>query len=131
MDNITANFKAAWYAVEILLPVAVFCVGLILLLSWVYKKYIRCRFWRSGVVFGVFSAFGTTIGMFMGASKSEIVSSLLPPIITLISGYLAYLGSRDLPAKLKALIPGGVFVLLVSLLYSAFYMKSWYIFVAQ
>ena len=50
MNNIIANFKAAWYAVEILIPVAVFCLALILLLSWVYKKYIRCRFWRSGVV---------------------------------------------------------------------------------
>jgi len=131
MENIIANFKAAWYAVEILIPVAVFCLVLMLFLSWVYKKYFRCRFWRSAIVFGVFAAFGTTIGMFMGASKSEIVSSLLPPIITLISGYLAYLGSRDLPDKLKALIPGGVFMLLVSLLYSAFYMKSWYLFVAQ
>lgn len=131
MDNIITNFKAAWYAFEILMPVAVFCLFVIVFLSYVYKKYIRCRFWRSSIVFGVFSAFGATIGLFVGASKSDIVSSLLPPIITLISGYLAYLGSRDLPVKIKALLPGGVFALLVSLLYSAFYMKSWYNFVSQ
>ena len=131
MSDIIANFKAAWYAVEILIPVTVFCLLLILFLSFVYKKYIRCRIWRSAIVFGVFSAFGATIGMFMGASKSDIVSSLLPPIITLISGYLAFLGSKDLPLKIKALIPGGVFALLVSLLYSAFYMKAWYNFVSQ
>ena len=130
MDNILANFKAAWYALEILVPVALFDLVLIAFLAFVYKKYFRCRVWRSVIVFSTFAAFGTTIGMFMGASKSDIVSSLLPPIITLISGYLAYLGSRELPIKIRALIPGGVFALLVSLLYSAFYMKSWYIFVA-
>lgn len=131
MQNLIANFKAAWYALEILIPVIASNLLLILLLSCAYKKYVRCRIWRSTLFFSVFAAFGTTIGMFMGASKSEIVSSLLPPIITLISGYLAYIGSRDLPNKIKVLIPGGVFILLVSLLYSAFYMKSWYIFVAQ
>ena len=130
MNNIITNFKAAWFAIEVLMPVGVFCLLLVFILSWVYKKYIHCRFWRSGIIFGMFSAFGSTIGMFMGASKSEIVSSLLPPIITLISGYLAYLGSKDLPVNLKVLIPGGVFVLLVSLLYSAFYMKSWYLIVS-
>ena len=131
MDNIITNFHAAWYAMEILLPVFFFGAVTAALLSGAYKRFAQCEFWKSFMIFSVFSAFGITIGMFMGASKSEIVSSLLPPIITLISGYLAYLGSKELPDQVKVLIPGGVFVLLVSLLYAAYYMKAWYIFVSR
>jgi hypothetical protein len=67
--------------------------------------------------------------MFMGASRSDVVSSILPPIMTLISGYIVYLGSKNLSNEVRKLIPGGVFVLLLSLLFSAYYMKAWYIVV--
>ena len=116
---------------EVLLPVFFFSAVTVILLSCAYKRYAQCEFWKSSIVFLVFSTFGITIGMFMGASKSDIVSSLLPPVITLVSGYLAYLGSKELPEQIKVLIPGGVFALLVSLLYAAYYMKAWYLFVKE
>lgn len=127
MGNLVSNFKAAIYALEILLPVFVFGLVLVLSLSGAYRRYLQTTFWPSAMIFMVFCSFGTTIGMFMGASRSDIVSSILPPIITLISGYIIYLGSKDLSNEVKKLIPGGVFVLLLSLLFSAYYMKAWYI----
>lgn len=126
MGDITSNFETAWSVIELLLPVGIFCLTLVILVSFGHKKYIRHRFEQSGLFFGMFAVFGATIGMFMGASQSAIVSSLLPPIITLISGYLAYLGSRSLPAEIKMLMPGGIFILAVSLLYSAFYSTMWH-----
>ncbi|TOM02820.1 hypothetical protein CGH85_23295 [Vibrio parahaemolyticus] len=128
MERIQANFEAALYAVEILIPITVFCLVLVVAVSFGYRAYTTFDFFQSTLIFSVFSAFGTTIGMFMGASKSEIVSSLLPPLITLVSGYLAYIGSKDFSDNIKCSIPGGVLVLLISLLYAAFYMKSWYMF---
>ncbi len=131
MEELSLNFSAAIYALKILFPVFVFGLMIVLALAAAYKAYQKSAYWSSAMIFLVFCCFGTTIGMFMGASRSDIVSSLLPPIITLISGYIVYLGSKDLSEKVKALIPGSVFVLLLSLLFSAFYMKSWYNFVAK
>lgn len=131
MDELITNSNAAIYALKILLPVFVFCLTLVLPLAGVYKGYLQSPFWPSVMIFSVFCSFGSTIGMFMGASRSDIVSSLLPPIITLISGYVVYLGSKELPGEIKRLIPGGVFALLLSLLFSAYYMKAWYIFVSK
>ena len=78
------------------------------------------------MVVAMFATFGSTIGMFMGASASPIVTSILPPIITLISGYLALTASKDMPPKVKVVVPGALVALLLSLLFSAFYMKFWY-----
>lgn len=130
MKDLIANFNAAIFALEILLPTFVFGLALVLSLAGAYKGYKQTPYWTTAMIFLVFCSFGTTIGMFMGASRSDVVSSLLPPIITLISGYIVYLGSKDLSDEIKTLIPGGVFVLLLSLLFSAYYMKAWYKFVA-
>jgi predicted neutral ceramidase superfamily lipid hydrolase len=131
MEDLIANFNAAIYAFKILAPVFVFGLTLVLFIAGAYKAYKKTPFWTCAMVFAVFGIFGVTIGMFMGASRSDIVSSLLPPIITLISGYIVYLGSKDLSDQMKELIPGAVFVLLLSLLFSAYYMKAWYAFVAK
>jgi predicted neutral ceramidase superfamily lipid hydrolase len=131
MEDLITNFNAAIYAFKILIPVFTFGLGIVLFLAGAYKGYKQTPFWSSAMVFAVFGTFGATIGMFMGASRSDIVSSLLPPIITLISGYIVYLGSKDLSEQIKTLIPGAVFVLLLSLLFSAYYMKAWYGFVPK
>jgi len=126
MNNIYNNFCAAKYALEILAPAFAFGLVSVLCVSGAYKAHVQIHFWSSTMLLLVFCSFGTTIGMFVGASKSEIVSSLLPPLITLVSAYVAWLGSKDFPDNVKVLIPGGMFVLLLSLLFSAYYMKAWY-----
>ncbi|MCI5145608.1 MAG: hypothetical protein D3923_08765 [Candidatus Electrothrix sp. AR3] len=130
MEDLSLNFKAGVYALKILIPTFIFDIILVLSLACAHKGYKQTPFWSGLMIFSLFSVFGTTIGMFMGASRSDIVSSLLPPIMTLISGYIVYLGSKDLPDEVKIFIPGGIFILLLSLLFSAYYMKAWYIFVS-
>jgi len=126
MDQLFGNFNAAWYALGILLPPMTFGVVLVIGLSAVFKKYLGVLYMQSTTILAVCWSFGMTIGLFMGASKSDIVSSLLPPIITLVSGYIVYLGSKELSSDIKRLIPGGVFVFLMCLVFSAYYMKAWY-----
>jgi len=125
MADLLKNFASAWRAVTTLAPVFLSAVVLSVLLSVLYKQVNKNALSRALVVFLVFSVFGSTIGVFMGASSSPIVTSLLPPIITFIAGYIAYLGSKDLPRELKELLPGAVLLLLSNLLFSAFYMKFW------
>ena len=127
MEELIVNFKAAIYALKILLPAFVFALFLVLSLAGAHKAVQQTPFWPGVMIFALFSSFGTTIGMFMGASRSDVVSSLLPPIITLVSGYIVYLGSKELSATVKIFIPGGIFILLLCLLFSAYYMKAWYV----
>jgi len=128
MENITVldGFIAAQVALTILLPVFVFSIVFTFLFAFLYSFYIKSKRYKIMVMFLVFSLFGGTIGIFIGGSKAAIVSSILPPIITLISGYLVFVVSKELSTEIKALLPGAVIVLLVTLLFSAFYMKSWF-----
>jgi uncharacterized membrane protein YfcA len=125
MTELLKNFASAWRALSTLTPVFLSAIALSLVLSILYNYINKNIVARALVVFLVFSVFGSTIGVFMGASKSPIVTSLLPPIITLIAGYIAYLGSKELPKEFKELLPGAVLLLLSNLLFSAFYMKFW------
>lgn len=61
--------------------------------------------------------------MFMGASSEPIVSSVLPPITTLISGYLALVKTNGLPQKTRLLIPPSLVLMLGMLQFSAWYIK--------
>ena len=127
MNTLFQNFIAAWKALLLLLPVFAFCALSVLSIALLYYKKIHFPFWRVGIICAVFSSFGATIGMFMGASSSPIVTSILPPIITLISGYLAVSAGKEFPIRTRVIIPGAVLVLLISLLFAAFYMKHWYL----
>jgi len=125
MGELTKNFHSALRAFSTLAPVFSSGIVLSVVLAVFYKYLNNNLFVRALIVFLVFSVFGSTIGVFMGASSSPIVTSLLSPIITLIAGYVAYLGSKELPQEFKELLPGAVLLLLTNLLFSAFYMKFW------
>ena len=129
MEDLTANFSAAAYALKILCPVFLFAALVVCCLALMHRRWPETSFFFCLLIFAVFAAFGATIGMFMGASRSDIVSSLLPPIITLISGYIVFIGSKDLSPPIRVIVPCAVLALLVCLLFSAYYMKSWYTFV--
>lgn len=125
MDDFSKNFHSALRAFSTLAPIFSSGIVLSIVLALLYNYRNKNPFDRTLIVFLVFSVFGSTIGVFMGASSSPIVTSLLPPIITLIAGYVAYLGSKELPQEFKELLPGAVLLLLTNLLFSAFYIKFW------
>lgn len=121
------GFHAAWRAGQLLLPVITVCSAAALLLAVGYRMWGDTAFLRTLAFFYSFAAFGTTIGLFMGASRTEIVASVLPPVITLVSAYLAYSHTREMPLEFQRVLPGAVLSLLFSLVFSAFYMKFWYL----
>lgn len=127
MNNIVANLDAIWKAFLLLTPVLLTCGIIVTLITLLYFKYAKSEVWRTAIAVTMFATFGATIGMFMGASASPVVTSILPPVITLVSGYLAFAASKDMPSETKIIIPGALVALLLSLLFSAFYMKFWYV----
>lgn len=127
MGDIHNNMNAAVSALLLLTPVLVMCGTLVSVIAILYYKFAKIELWRTAIAVSMFATFGATIGMFMGASASPVVTSILPPVITLISGYLAFTMSKDMPPEVKIIIPGALVSLLLSLLFSAFYMKFWYI----
>jgi hypothetical protein len=127
MNSFSTNMDAVGKALSLLTPVVLINGILVIFITWLYFIYANSVIWRTAMAVAMFSTFGATIGMFMGASASPIVTSILPPVITLISGYLALIASKDMPTEIKIVIPGALVALLLSLLFSAFYMKFWYV----
>lgn len=124
MDTLFEHFKFAFFTISIILPPVMFCFTLGGITAFFAYRIEQRNFLRAFGFFLTTSTFGLTIGMFMGASEAPIVSSVLPPIITLVSGYLTYQSGKLLNEDLKPLIPGGIFTLLLNILFSAFYMKT-------
>ncbi len=131
MNELANNMDAAAKALRLLAPVLLICALLVAFITWLYFRHTKSEIWRTAMAVAMFATFGATIGMFMGASASPIVTSILPPVITLISGYLAIAASKDMPPKVKVVVPGALVALLLSLLFSAFYMKFWYVPIAN
>lgn len=77
-------------------------------------------------LFGMGGIFGATLGCFMGASQSLPASNMLNLLVPLISGYVAYLTSRDLAPEIKVFVPGTVSILLLALLIVFWQMKYYY-----
>src|SRR3990167_10136032 len=79
-----------------------FVIVPILLLSTIFPaiSYLICRRNTNArdifVLTFMFSLFGAVVGAFCGASETPIVSTIVPAIISLISGYIIYLTSKDL-----------------------------------
>jgi hypothetical protein len=121
LDNLVTGLRA----IVVLLPVFVIGAGSSLVFSFFYYRIVGGRLLRSLMIFLTFSSFGSTIGMFMGASSQPIVASVLPPVITLTSGYLVFLKSASFPLRTRVLIPGALVLMLGMLQFAAWYMKFW------
>jgi hypothetical protein len=60
-----------------------------------------------------FTALGVTTGMSAGNSREPVVGALLPAMLTLVSGLLTYLFSKESLANWRQLIPYSIIVLAV------------------
>lgn len=72
--------------------------------------------------------FGTSIGCIVGATESGEISTIITAIITLGSGYITYLTSKEknIDVSIKQLLPGGLTALLLCMLTSLFYMRYYF-----
>ena len=59
------------------------------------------------------------MGLFMGASREPVVSVTLPALLTFVSGFSAYLFSKDAVGKLRTAIPISILVMIVSAVFCA------------
>ncbi|MBI1761837.1 MAG: hypothetical protein HYR56_10415 [Acidobacteria bacterium] len=125
MSDLTHTINAVLKAIWLLLPVGVVCTVLVVAVAWFYNRFAKSEVWRTSVFIGVFAAFGATIGIFIGASSSPTIASILPTVITLISSYLAFTVTKDMPQEFQVVVPGALLAFLASLLFSTFYMKFW------
>lgn len=71
-----------------------------------------------------FAALGTLIGVFLGASRVGVVGAILPAIITLASGYLAYLFTRDTNIINRHIVPACILAMIFCASGGAFYGAS-------
>jgi len=68
-----------------------------------------------------FGLYGVVVGVFMGASKVSLVNELLPALITVLSGYLAYLATRNTRRNYILIFGPGLITMVLCLLFSTFY----------
>lgn len=70
---------------------------------------------------GAFSGLGAMVGIAMGASRLGVVGSILPALLTLISGYLVYLFTADRIIVNRRILPYCLMALIVSASFGSFY----------
>lgn len=84
----------------------------------------RRRSARAIVLCNMFGVYGVVLGFFIGASTESIVRDAFSTVVTIASGYFAYLLSKDLNPRLKAIIPAAVICFLLSLIISATFLAK-------
>src|SRR6185436_8035433 len=121
-QDLAENFSTITKALVILLPL--FTTSLVgsLVLAVFYRLALREKWLRTTLIFLAFSFFGVTVGTFVGASSQPMVASILPPVLALISGYIAFVGSKDVLPATRMLIPGSLVLMLAMLQLATWYM---------
>ncbi|ELB2904307.1 hypothetical protein [Vibrio parahaemolyticus] len=72
----------------------------------------------------MFGLYGVVLGFFIGASKDSIVRDGFSSIVTIASGYLTFLMSKDLSSRYKVMIPYALICFLISLIVSATFLSK-------
>lgn len=129
MDDALSMMRDVWgetfRAMVLLSPPVVLGALFSLTTAKLYSVHLHRSMWPIAVVLFMFGLFGATIGIFMGASKQPIVASILPPVITLASGYIVLTKTSDLSIRTRLILPAALMMLLLMLLLGAFYMKGY------
>ena len=81
--------------------------------GWGFRRIMRSNL--------AFALLGGTLGMLTGASKTPVLSTTLPALVTLVTVYLGYIVQKDTHAELRAVSPAFVFSLLIAAVFMAFY----------
>ena len=103
-----------------------FFYGALPIMALVFSFYIVLRFFcqmsRDRLfILLMFVAFGTFLGIFITTSRDPIVGSILPLIITFVSGYIAYSFKKEDGLLNSDIIPGAIICLVFSATFGAFF----------
>lgn len=100
-------------------PVMLSALSAVALGWWVSRFTIgRERFPRAVALCLMFGLYGTTLGHIIGAARESQASHAISTLVTVVSGYFGYAISKELPPRLKAMIPAAVICFLISLMFS-------------
>ena len=102
-----------------------FIAGFSVVLAYPFVSLCRSfpKTWVLGCAF-LFAVFGSTIGALTGGSRTPLVSTLLPALISFVIGYLAFLIHKKANRRLVRLVPACIFSFLVATTTSAFYARK-------
>lgn len=108
------NFKS------VLLPALSFIsVGVVLV--YLVAKYIsKVRIKGQGALIAAFGVLGGVVGIMVGASRTPVVGTVLPGILTFVTGLLAYLFSKEHLSEWRPVIPFCIVAMLLLSLFGAF-----------
>lgn len=104
-------YSSGWRHLETSLLGVIAPTGTIVLVVFcaVYLPALLSRDFRSvpgkEAIIVSFCVLGAVIGVFVGASKTPVVGTLLPALLTFLTGLLAYLFSKDNLAIWRPIIP--------------------------
>ena len=105
---------------EIFVPSLLFIsIGaiILILLTKVFSKP-SVKGWH--VLIFAFSLLGGVIGIFVGASQTPVIGTVLPAILTFITGLLAYLFGKETLIEWRPVIPVCIISLLIMSLFGSF-----------
>jgi len=110
---------------QLSIPVLLSIFLALLLGAWVSAFTIGWRHIARVVIFcSMFGLYGVVLGFLIGSSKDSLVKDAFSTVVTLFSGYFAYLLSKDIHPRLKAMIPAAVICFLMSLLLSLIFVAK-------
>jgi FtsH-binding integral membrane protein len=123
LNNFLHLQQALWQLAPPLTCTFLICITVSLL----HKSIGNLTFKKKTALFFMSGVFGTSIGSIIGATESGEISTITTAIITLGSGYLTYLTSKEekIDQAIKQLLPGGLVSLLLCMLISLFYMNEY------
>lgn len=102
-----------------ILPVLLSAVLAAIALQCIKNKIELVR--GSSSVIISFTALGAMLGVFIGASREPVVGAALPALITLISGLMVYLFSKEEMTEWRATIPISLIALVLAASGGGFY----------
>ncbi len=130
------SWRVAGDALALLLPILIFALLLAIVIALFYSGVtytdpatnanVKISFQRRTWLFMMGATFGTILGCFMGASQNLPAANILNVVVPLVSGYIAYITSKDLAVEIRLFVPGAVASLLIALLVSFWHMRLYY-----
>jgi hypothetical protein len=106
MENCTPTANLFWVPLTKILIPWLAVVALLTLISIIaYRLVIKKRTRDAYGLITSFVAIGALLGITAGASKSPVIGTFLPALITLITAVVGYLFTRDSLEKWRPVIP--------------------------
>ncbi len=111
--------------IELSIPIAC-SILLSIIVGWAVARFSigRKRTTRTIMFCMMFATYGCVLGFFIGASSVSIVKDAFATVVTVAATYFAFALSKDMHARVKAMIPAAIICFLLSLMFaSTFFVK--------